>query len=661
MKQWIYASGILLLGSFLVILQDDFNQEWKQTQTRFTQIEENRFYSTTEEGLSFNPGIAQIIVTGLNRVDRCPTCHLGADDVKYQSAPPPFQTHPGDILANHKSKDFGCTSCHLGQGYAVSYETAAHEKLEFWNETMLPGQLIQASCGTCHLAEEVPEANILTSGRLLIKEKGCTSCHDINEFFEEEALGPDLDGIGNKVTRGWLYHWLKNPRDYLKNSRMPSYRLNDEEIFSLVEFLMSLDGKDSPPHLTEELPSEAGDEDAGQVLISESRCISCHNIHGRGGKFAPELERVGDKVREDWLANFLRNVHYYQPQKKMLEYNFTGQNALDVAAYVFEEFSEEEYTHPEEAAGAPLSVSKKQERTKQGEKLFAKYGCGGCHTIGGQNRYTKVGLKLTNIGNRLESSLDFGSHKDVLPTLYNWLYMKLKQPDAFDSLSIMPNFYLSDKEAFEVTLALLGNKENNYSRQYLVHETQKSLYKKPAGKFGELLEKYSCISCHSIEKYGGTISTAPLTIEGSKVQFEWLRDYLVKPYALRPLLIERMPRFRMTEKEASLMANYIKTVYVSDEIPPLFEYELTRADVQAGMQVFDSLKCVNCHIIDGAGGYVGPQLDNMGNRLEAGWAYRWLLDPLKYKPETIHPDFGLSETKAKQLTAYLMTKKHGQQ
>ncbi|MBI3873384.1 MAG: c-type cytochrome [candidate division Zixibacteria bacterium] len=459
------------------------------------------------------------------------------------------------------------------------------------------------------------------------------------------------------MSRGWLYWWLKDPRDYLKASRMPTFRLKDDEIRDLVEYLMGLDAENSPPHPITALASAAGRSDTGAVIVSESRCVSCHTINDRGGKLAPELERIGDKVRPEWLPNFLRNVHYYQPEKRMLEYNFTDQNALDIASYLLGEFSEQAYALPDVAGQGPQSLSRKEERAQQGLKLFAKYGCGGCHAVGGRGRLPKVGPKLTNIGNRLESLLDFGTQRDVVPTLYNWLFMKIKKPDIFDSSSAMPNFYLTDKEAFEITVALLGNRDNHYASEFLVRKTERSLYKKPSGEFGELFDRYSCITCHSIDRYGGTLSTVPLTSEGSKVKFEWLRDYLINPSALRPILTERMPKFRMTEREASLMADYIKRVYVSDEIPRFFEFELKPADAETGRQLFQSYQCVNCHITDGAGGYVGPDLDNTGNRLEAGWVLKWLMNPLKYKPETIHPDFGFTEPEARQLTAYLMTKR----
>ena len=68
------------------------------------------------------------------------------------------------------------------------------------------------------------------------------------------------------------------------------------------------------------------------------------------------------------------------------------------------------------------------------------------------------------------------------------------------------------------------------------------------------------------------------------------------------------------------------------------------------------LECLACQIISKEDGYVETQLDDVGNRLEAGWIYTWLLKPLKYKPMIIHPDYGFTEEQAQQLAAFLVTK-----
>ncbi|MCH7947042.1 MAG: c-type cytochrome [candidate division Zixibacteria bacterium] len=535
----------------------------------------------------------------------------------------------------------------------------AHMTTEFWEKSDWPEEFLEASCGTCHLSEEVPKTSLLTQGRILFREKGCISCHSINDFYEDKVdeLGPDLNGIGNKVNRGWLYHWLKDPHNYLENPRMPTFRLDDQKLFSLIEYLMSLDDKDSPPVFISEMPVENGDPDRGDILVRESRCISCHSIHGRGGTFAPELERVGDKVKEEWLPNFLRNIHYYQPRKKMLAFNFSSQEALDIAAYFFDEFTEDDYLYPQKlnAAQAALSPEERQQKVIKGKQIFWGYGCRGCHNVADIPKL-KVGTDLSNIGNRSVSSLYFGDKDDVARNLHNWIFMKIKNPIAFDSLYNMPNFNLTDQEALAITVALLGNKEKEYPPEFLVHELESSPYTKPPGKFGELFERYSCISCHTVEKYGGTLSTVSLTNVGSRVKYEWLKNYLLKPFAVRPIVTARMPRFRMTEADAEEIARYLKEVYVSREIPKFLEHEFTAEDENKGRNIFEQQKCVSCHIVDGQGGYVGPSLDNLAQRLETGWVYKWLRNPQKYQPRTIHPNYGFSEKEAKQLTAFLIRK-----
>jgi hypothetical protein len=59
-------------------------------------------------------------------VDRCTTCHIAADDPRFEVREPleahPYSTALGDYQRNgrwerrHKFSDFGCTVCHDGQG-----------------------------------------------------------------------------------------------------------------------------------------------------------------------------------------------------------------------------------------------------------------------------------------------------------------------------------------------------------------------------------------------------------------------------------------------------------------------------------------------------------------------------------------------------------------
>jgi cytochrome c2 len=90
------------------------------------------------------------------QVDRCQTCHMGADAGTYTSAAiaPQFRTHPhrGTLFSTHPIETFGCTSCHQGQGRATDELSHSGWKLEekhgkerwhfegdhYWEDPILP-------------------------------------------------------------------------------------------------------------------------------------------------------------------------------------------------------------------------------------------------------------------------------------------------------------------------------------------------------------------------------------------------------------------------------------------------------------------------------------------------------------------------------------------
>ncbi len=55
--------------------------------------------------------------------------------------------------------------------------------------------------------------------------------------------GPNLVNTGSKVSRGWVYAWLKNPKQYYPDTNMPNLRLTDEEAADLTAYLT-----DTPNH-----------------------------------------------------------------------------------------------------------------------------------------------------------------------------------------------------------------------------------------------------------------------------------------------------------------------------------------------------------------------------------------------------------------------------
>lgn len=659
---WVFAVlGIFSIGTFYLVLRSEYTQEWKKYQNEFELISKD----VTQDVDKSNPKvIKQIVLDKLKRIDRCTTCHLGIDNNKLKYPKQPFKSHSGQYLVWHPIEKYGCTICHEGQGLATNYRDAAHNQIPHWEKTMIPAGLTQISCGKCHLDKDIPHAPLLSDGRKLLETYGCYGCHEVQRYSEEVKPALSLDRLGDKVKREWLIKWLKNPRDYLKDAKMPQFRFSPDEIVALTEFLMSSKERDGSSII-----KGKGDYDRGGRLFRESRCISCHRVNGKGGELAPELGNIASKVKKRWLPLFLKNVHHYQPRIKMLQYNFPEQDALDIAEYMMEEFYFEEEIEEEGEAGeegederTELNETKVTEDTQKelienGKELFIKYGCFGCHDRTGIEKQAKVGPDLRAIGSKDAEQLEFGNVKDVKRSIENYIFLKIKDPRTFDDSAKMPQFNLSDADLVKLTLALLSNTREEIPISYRVFEKRKTKFN-PQGQFGLLFRKYRCYSCHEIFGTGGELSTVALDMTGSKIKKEWLFRYLKKPYAVRPIVTPRMPRFRMTDEEAHYVTDYISSVFVDDSIPEDFERNFLPGDLDRGKRLFEENGCIACHILGKGGGYVGPQLNDVGSRLKSGWIFKWLLNPQLYKPDTIEPNYGFSEDEARALSAYLSSLKH---
>jgi len=74
---------------------------------------------------------------------------------------------------------------------------------------------------------------------------------------------------------------------------------------------------------------------------------------------------------------------------------------------------------------------------------------------------------------------------------------------------------------------------------------------------------------------------------------------------------------------------------------------------EAGQKVFDA-KCKRCHVINGSGGTRGPNLSNVGGRLEEAAIRDFLKDPEKARPGTRMPKISLTEKQIEVVSAYLV-------
>lgn len=633
--------------------------------------ERDRLIKKIEAVRRRRPAIDQIVLEHFDRdnfgkpvarVDRCRTCHLGVENPDVRDAPEPFGTH-SYIIQHHPVEKFGCTVCHGGQGVALEVE-AAHGQVEFWDAPPLADGDRERLCGKCHQeAVVIPEAPTLSLGRRLFETYGCLGCHNVEGYVKVPNIGPPLEKIHTKVEPGWLLRWILDPKAYLPKTKMPNFRFSEEQARAIRAYLLSPLAR----------PGDAGrsggvavrDEklvEEGRLLFGMSRCVSCHALNGVGGTLGPDLGRISLKVRPAWLRAWLRNPRAYQPNTKMPRYRFTERQLTALVAYLGALGRDEARPQDDEL---PRFTD---EEIRKGTKLMEEYGCLGCHDPVGQELVGgKVGADLTVFGDKTVDDLDFGDVLTVERSLPAWVQAKLQDPRSFSTERIqlkMPDFGFTPEQARALSTVLLGFTGDRPPDAYIrVRPTNES--HGPPGEFGRIVSDLNCLTCHEIDGRGGDLAPA-LSHEGSRANAAWLREFLRNPYTLRPTLVERMPRFNLSDAEIEVIVRYMKTVLVRDDIPAdLPAGQLSgEADILEGKRLYEEkYQCQTCHQIDYQGGTMGPELissdTSIGQRRTPGWIYAWIRNPRALDPRTREPVLGLSDDEALCITRYLLAKSDG--
>lgn len=656
----------------------DFRAEWKQYKRSFVKYAQGR-PDTKKLLADYRPNIDQVWLPGMKVTDRCTTCHQGIaqSSLADASVPQPFRAHPP---IPHDARDWGCTICHRGQGPATEV-AEAHETTLAWEQPILPAHFLQASCGSCHQADlmETPQ---LARGRELLARLNCQGCHKLNNV-DRPMLGPDLSSVGYKVTREWICKWLKEPRSVLDKdgnvtvngyengdeSRMPKFRLKEEEIQALSAFLSAQKAKPIETYKINAAVVAAWSNkpdliSQGEVRFRQMMCTTCHPLAVTrggetkliGGNIGPELTKVGSKVNEEWLVAWLRDPQAYLAHNNMPRYGWSDEDLYKVSQYVMNKLTDSDLL-----ANMPQLGAASDAEVQTGKRLFSEKGCASCHSLNGAGTQKDFGPDLTALGAKNASELEFGKAK-IERNLVSYIQSKLQDPLAVNPAARMPQYSWNQADLDAVTTALLSQTgpAPTSALQHLVVAKKDASFQ-AVGAFAEVYERYKCYACHRFNGYGGTLAP-DLSYEGSRAQKKWIADFLMNPQTIRPALILRMPQFNMSDKDASIAAEYLAIAVQKPEVDPdrVDARQFTPAMVSMGKQLYEvKYQCQSCHTIGASGGYVGPNLNNAGNWLTPAWIEAWLRNPQALQPDAIESRRNFTEEEIRALTAYLMTLRAG--
>jgi mono/diheme cytochrome c family protein len=651
------VSVVLLLSLAIAPAKNHFS-EWRHYQNAYLKMIRSRGEAVTLQR-HFRPGIQQIWHPELGVVDRCTTCHVGVNEANLSDVrTQPFRPHP---VVPHKLDQFGCVMCHRGQGAATTVEEA-HTSTLAWEQPILPALYIESSCGQCHRAP-LPGTPQLNDGRRLMARYGCAHCHTVKlpegGTLKTEDDPPSLSHIADKTTREWLFAWLKDPQAYAATATMPNFKLSDDDARDISAFLIANSTSVTGDQIT--LPTsvqKAADPTAGASLYGESFCATCHAVQNAsgnivGGDIGPELTRVGNKVKPEWLAAWIKNPRVYDPPTQMPHYRFSDEQVATLSGFL------QAKTDSDFLANVHLDPAT-PEQIAHGKLLVTEDGCASCHEISGIKKPENFAPELTRIGSKPISQLIFVA--GMPHTLPDYIAGKLRQPRAFAPGLKMPQYSFTPVQIDALTTALLAlnDRSQTLPPRLTVAATTPSNYQ-AAGKAGQLMNDLACFSCHRINGHGSDLAP-DLSWEGSSVQRQWLEDFLRNPNTLRPALIRRMPKFNLKPDEITTLSDYIMTVYQT----PAFDRDSMPNSgypavlVEQGRQMFYSkYACQACHIVDTRAdkGYIGPTLTQVGSRLNAAWIYNWLKNPQALRPRTIEPNQNMTDEDARALTAFLVSQK----
>jgi mono/diheme cytochrome c family protein/predicted nucleic acid-binding Zn-ribbon protein len=405
----------------------------------------------------------------------------------------------------------------------------------------------------------VGDANEIAKGKKLVETIGCRGCHGFADGEFSTPLGkskdlvPNLKDIASKTSAQWIYHWIKNPRDFAPDTRMPSLRLTDDEATAITSYLMSLGGKTEPIAGVEEKLADAGNIKRGESLVRKWGCFGCHDIEGmeKESRIGAELTTFGSKTLEelffgnrtdikqtwdDWTFHKLKTPRIYATERVeqlMPQFDLADEdiNALRILLAGFRERK----VNRRYLADQGLRV----QQVVEGRRLMQQYNCIGCHEIENRGGFVRKYYEnpasapppLNGEGEKVQS---------------NWLYSFLKAPISLRPwLEIrMPTFGLSDDHTTR-----LVNYFNGLSKveQPFVYIDDRKIPADHIDAAKQLVSKefFDCFSCHQQgdrKPEGPMEGWAPdLNMARQRLNPNWIIKWLHDPQKVQPGT--KMPSF----------------------------------------------------------------------------------------------------------------------
>ncbi len=440
-------------------------------------------------------------------------------------------------------------------------------------------------------------------------------------------------------------------------------------------------------HSTETVLKSAEPFTRAMQIVAESGCFGCHDMTGFSGcsKIGPSLNDMPAKVNPAWVFQWVKNPKVYTPHTRMPDFELTDEQAEDVTACLMS-IGKESNFKPMSPRGAYVGGS-----AVAGKALFESVGCQDCHVVG----------TMTKVRDARGTSYDIAPELSKVGSKVNpdWLYDWVRNPRHYDPQTRMPNLRLTDQEAKNVVAYLMTLKDTTVERtpSFDLNDPKKIA----AG--ATVIREFGCFGCHDIkgmEKEGkvsvdlsdfdrklldqmdfGDTRELPENFPvdfkadsagGTWVKHSWAAWVYAKLHNSRVFqterIVQRMPVFSFNDQEIKLIRLFLISM---TKDAPTREYQMPDdsrlQDIAAGRRVVRDYNCIQCHQIEGVGGYIlatyddpslGPPVltASEGAKVQEQWLYNFLKNPTTIRPwlKIRMPTFDLTDQEISKITKYFL-------
>lgn len=124
---------------------------------------------------------------------------------------------------------------------------------------------------------DLREREVQKGRTLFVNRYGCIACHRVNG--KGGIAGPNLTQAALRLRPEWIFRWIQNPQAIEPETPMPNFGLPEDQIKSIVSYILSLGEKGtSTPLPSGSVTVDPSRAEVGKRIIQVKNCLFCHKM-----------------------------------------------------------------------------------------------------------------------------------------------------------------------------------------------------------------------------------------------------------------------------------------------------------------------------------------------------------------------------------------------